>query len=81
MMLGYMTKKQAIYSGMTHHGSYYCIPVWMAPNDPDFLCCAKWYPFEFLISMLHDIEGFFRSMLFPYDEACFQFKVGEEIKK
>ena len=78
-MLGYMRKKDALKCGMTHHGSYYGIPVWMAPDNPDFLCCAKWRPFDYLMNLFCHIEGFMRSILFPDDEPIFQFKVGDKI--
>ena len=79
-MFGYMTEKEAIKAGMTHHGSYFGIPVWMAPDSDDFLCCAKWRPMDYLMIAFHHIEGEMRSFLFPDDEPCFQFKVGKPIR-
>lgn len=78
-MLGYMTKTDAVKAGMTHHGSYYGIPVWVAPDHPDFLCCTKWRPLDYLLPVFHRIEGVMRSILFPDDEPMFQFKIGKKI--
>ena len=78
-MLGYMTKSEALAAGMTHHGSYYGIPVWMAPDDPDFLCCAKWRPFDYLMTVFSFIECLMRSLLEPEEEPVFQFKVLKSI--
>lgn len=79
-MLGYTTRKKALAAGMTHHGSYFGIPVWSAPDHPDFLVFAKWRPFDYVMSVFHYIEGFMRDILFPDDEPCFQFKIGSRIK-
>lgn len=78
-MIGYMTRKEATASGMTHHGSYFGIPVWMAPCHPDFLVCAKWRPFDYLMIVFHHIEGVVRSIVYPDDPPCFQFTIREEI--
>jgi len=79
-MLGYMTKSEAVKAGMTHHGSYYGIPVWIAPERPDCLCCAKWRPFDYLMILFHYIEGFMRSVLFPDDYPMFQFTIKKPIE-
>jgi len=78
-MLGYVTKKEALSVKMTHHGSYYGIPLWLAPEHPDFLVWAKWQPMEIVLTVFHHIEGFMRSILFPDDEPVFQFKIGNRI--
>ena len=63
-MLGYVTKKQAKAAGMTHSGSYYCIPLWMEPEHPDFIVWAKWTPMEYLMPIFHNIEGLMRSIMY-----------------
>lgn len=80
-MLGYMGKSEALAAGMTHHGSYYGIPLWLGSDNPDFPVCCKWKPMENIMIAFHYIEGFMRSILFPEDEPSFQFKIGEKIKE
>ena len=78
-MLGYMTAKQAKALGFTHHGKYYGIPIWVAP-DSDFMVATKWAPMEYLMTAAHYIEGFLRSVLYPDSEPVFQFEIISEIK-
>lgn len=79
-MFRYMTQEQAILNGFTHHGSYYGIPLWLAPDHPDFPVSTKWEPMECVMTLFHYIEGFTRPILFPDDEPCFQFKIRRPIK-
>lgn len=79
-MLGYMTVKEAKAAGMTNHGSYYGIPLWIACSGNGCSVAAKWSPMDNLSPLFAHIEGFIRSVMFPDDEPCFQFKVGSEIK-
>ena len=78
-MLGYMTAKEAVANGFTHHGKYFGIPVWVAP-DKDFMVATKWAPMEYVMTVAHVIEGFLRSVLQPDDEPVFQFLLGPEIE-
>lgn len=78
---GCITAAEAQARGFTHHGKYYCIPVWLAPENPDFPVATKWAPMEYVMSMFQYIEGFMRSILFPDDEPCFQFVVMGEIRR
>lgn len=80
-MLGYVTEKTALACGMTHHGSYYGIPLWIDLNDPEFCICAKWVPLDYLIPVFSYFESTIRPFVFPDDPPVFQFKVGAEIKK
>lgn len=77
--LGYMTGEEALAQGFTHHGKYFCVSVYLAPENKDFPVAAKWAPLEYVISIIVCIEGFMRSLLFPYDEPCFQFAVLDKI--
>lgn len=77
-MLGYMTEREAKENGFTHHGKYFGIPVWVAP-DNDFMVATKWAPMEYVMTAFHYIEGFLRSMFYPDDEPVFQFLLGQEI--
>ncbi len=79
-MLGYMTEKEALEIGFTHHGEYYGIPLWIAP-DKDFMVATKWAPMEYVMTAFHHIEAFLRSILFPEDEPGFQLSLGLEIKQ
>lgn len=78
-MLGYMTAKEAVAHGFTHHGKYFGIPLWIAP-DKDFMVATKWAPMEIVMSLAHYVEGFLRSVFFPDDEPVFQFLLGQEIE-
>lgn len=78
-MLGYMTKRDALENGFTHHGAYFGTPCWIAPDD-GFMVATKWAPFEYLMTAMHYVEGFIRSIRFPDDEPTFQFALGAEIK-
>lgn len=77
-MLGYMNAKEALKQGFTHHGSYFGIPVWVAPND-EFMVATKWAPMEYLMTAAHYIEGFLHSVMFPDDEPGFRFLLGPKI--
>lgn len=78
-MLGYMTAKEAVSHGFTHHGSYYGIPCWIAP-DAGFMVATKWAPLEHLMTIFHVIEGILGATFFPEREPAFKFMVGEEIR-
>lgn len=78
-MLGYITEKQALEIGFTHHGSYYGIPIWIS-DDAYPLVAAKWAPMEYLITAGHYIEGFIQSVFYPNDEQGFIFQFNRPIK-
>lgn len=78
-MLGYMTAKQAKSFGFTHHGKYFCIPIWVAP-EKDFMVATKWAPMELVMTAAHYIEGFLSSVFYPDSEPAFQFWIGAEIE-
>jgi hypothetical protein len=78
-MLGYMTAKKALENGFTHHGKYYGIPIWVAP-DKDFMVATKWAPMEYVMTAFHYFEGFLSDMFFPDSEPTFQFLLGPEIR-
>lgn len=81
-MLGYMTEKQALKHGFSHHGSYYGIPIWIGGIESGGpMVAVKWAPFDFLMDVASVIEG----VLFPLvhgadDEPHFMFKVNREIE-
>ncbi|ALZ16666.1 TPA: hypothetical protein NHZ94_004511 [Pseudomonas aeruginosa] len=78
MMLGFTTKAEARQIGVSHHGSYYGIPMWL--GDVDSYCplaFAKWAPLELVVSLFSVIEGIVNSML--DQEPTFKFKVGRRI--
>lgn len=78
-MLGYMTKREAIANGFTHHGKYFGIPVWLAPENASFPVATKWAPLEFLMPLVHWIEGTMVGLFYPDSEPAFQFLVGPAI--
>jgi hypothetical protein len=78
-MFGYVTKRKALKDGMTHHGSYYGIPIWMQIEDEDFSVCAKWVPLDYLILIVSWAENIIRPIIFPDDDAIFQFRIGRDI--
>ena len=78
-MLGYMTKKEALAGGFTHHGSYYGIPLWIGDPEGKFMVATKWAPMELLMTAAHYIEAFLEMVFFPDEEPGFRFWVGPEI--
>lgn len=77
-MLGYISAKKAKELGFTHHGKYYGIPLWIAP-DSDFMVATKWAPMELVMTVFHYIEGFMAAVMRPDDEPNFQFLLGPRI--
>ena len=79
-LIGYMTAKQAIADGFTHHGAMYGFPCWV--GDPDGgapMVATKWAPVEWLIDLGHWINGFICTM--RGDEMLFAIQVGPEIQQ
>lgn len=79
IMLGYMTARDTIAQGFTHHANYYGIPLWVTPDD-DFMVAVKWYPLDYLMTLFIAIEGMMREARYPHEEPVFQFTLGEAIK-
>lgn len=63
-MFGYIDKKQARAIGFTHQGCYYGIPLWITHSDRPMIV-AKWYPMEFLISVLQFADKWTALIFFP----------------
>lgn len=78
-MLGYITEKEAFELGFTHHGKYYGIPIWCAPEN-DMMVATKFFPFEYLMTAFCYIEGFLHAAFLPDQEPYFMFLVTDEIK-
>lgn len=77
---GHITKEMAKEIGMTHHASYYGIPIWYAEDAPyGAKIEAKWYPMFFLFIVGIGIESIMRSTLYPGDDPAIQIVVGKEI--
>ncbi len=79
-MLGYMTKKEALEFGFTHHGKYYGIPIWITAEDDAPMVATKWAPMEYVMTLFHYVEAIVRSVAFPSDEPAFMFRVGKRIE-
>lgn len=78
-MWGYISEKEAALEGFTHHGWYYGIPIWIAPDHEDCLVSVKWTPLEYVFDTFPMIEMLLRPLLYPDGEQGFQYKVGKEI--
>lgn len=80
-MLGYMTARDALANGFTHHGRYFGIPLWIAPESESFPVATKWAPLELVMPLAHWLEGTLAGILYPDREPAFQFLVGAPIAK
>lgn len=80
-VLGYVTKAEAKRLGMTHHGRYFFIPVWMADVESDApQVLEKFLPLGRCMEAIHVVEGLLHSLFWPDAEPVFQFHVLGEIK-
>lgn len=78
-LLGYMTEKQAIAEGFTHHGAMYGFPCWIGDPDGEApMVATKWAPVEALVTLGHWITGFINWM--RGDESWFEIYIGAEIE-
>ena len=80
-MLGYMSPDEARKLGFTHHGRYFGIPLWIGDPDGNCLVAVKWSPLNWVMDLFHGIEDLVRAIAFPEALPCFQFSLGDEIKK
>lgn len=78
-MLGYLTAKEALAEGFTHHGSYYGIPLWITDCDHSPMVAAKWAPMEFVMDIAHFVEQSLFPLLHPGEEPRFMFQIREPI--
>ena len=77
-MLGHMCLSEAKYTGYTHHASYYGIPVWVGgieDEDEEFITVAKWYPLEYLITVVQFLEGIVQAFSYPDEERSYQYSI------
>ncbi|WP_417786744.1 hypothetical protein [Stutzerimonas xanthomarina] len=80
-MLGYMKAAQAKDYGLSHHGSYYGIPLWMGDIDSEApLVFAKWAPLDFIIPIFSMIEGLLWPIIHGDSEPMFMFRVGRDLE-
>jgi len=73
----HITEKEALEMGMTHHASYFLIPIWIGEDGDDIIFCTKWCLMEFAFTFIHFFESIFLLMLFQ--EVTAHVSVGEEI--
>jgi hypothetical protein len=78
---GWMTASDAINNGFTHHGRYFGIPVWLAPENSSFPVAVKWAPMEYIMTVAMFVECTLRPVFFSGDDPCFQFTVLGKIKR
>jgi len=76
----YTSEEEAKTMGMTHHASYFLIPMWMRyiDDEEEILFCTKWYPMEKLFSFFYSIECFLQLLMFQPELAA-HIKIIEEI--
>lgn len=82
-MFGYMSAREALANGFTHHGKYFGVPIWVGDIDNEagtLLVAAKWAPMEHVMTLLHHVEATLRPLLFPDEPPSFQFWVGAPIQ-
>lgn len=79
-MLGYMTQDEALSHGLTHHGRYYGIPIWIGDPYGEFRIAVKWVPLDPLLTLFTYIEAALNQIWYPDREGTFMFFVGKEIK-
>jgi hypothetical protein len=82
--MGYMTARDALANGFTHHGKYFGIPCWIGgldATDGGLRVAAKWAPLEAVMTLFHHIECALRSVMFPDEQPVFQFLIGKPIAK
>ena len=48
---------------------YFGIPVWVAP-ELDFMVATKWAPMGYVMTAVHYIEGFMRSVFYPDNQPA-----------
>lgn len=76
-MLGYMSARDALADGYTHHGRIFGVPVWLAhPDSNEPRIAAKWVPLDALIFALAIL---FNAL--PLPAAGFPIAVGREIDR
>ncbi len=61
-MFGYMDRRKAKAVGFTHQGKYYGIPLWITVSQRPTIA-AKWYPMEFIVSVLQRTDIFIKTKL------------------
>lgn len=54
-MLGYMTEKEAIAHGFTHHGRYYFLPIYICPGHVPFVA-SKFTALEYVYDLVWWLE-------------------------
>lgn len=75
--LSTMTAEEALAEGLTHHGRFCGVSVWM--NDSG-LVTAKWNLLNLLIPFLAKAQIFLFVFFNPGAEPCFQFLKGPKIE-
>lgn len=78
-MLGYMTAREALKAGFTHHGKIFFIPIWITDEECPMVA-AKWSPLEYLITPVEMVALFIRSIMYPEDEPTFVMMIGAPIE-
>ena len=72
-MCGFVTEQEAAEKGFTHHGKYYGLPVWIAPDGPDGAVVEpKCRIFGWMIGAICYLEIIFRIIMYPRHEPVFQ---------
>lgn len=78
-MFGWMTEREANKVGMTHHGSYYGIPLYMNDDQDIPTIYGKHVLYDYLIILATMFEDIIRVTMFPEDEPGFLIRRGKKI--
>jgi hypothetical protein len=77
-MLGYITEKEAKALGFKYSGSYFKIPLWLGFKNGEYVVATKFYPMEFVMTLIHILEGLYYTI--KNEDYDFKFTIKEEIK-
>lgn len=77
-----ISKEQALDAGMTHEGTLFGVPCWMAgENSDEIMACAKFAPFELWLGVCSWVFDAF-TIFVPEDKwLVTPMKFGAEIKQ
>jgi hypothetical protein len=60
----YIDEKEALSLGMSHHGSYFLIPIWIGGDDDCILFCTKRRIMDIPFLIIHFFESILLLMFF-----------------
>lgn len=70
-LVGYVSEARALDAGLTHHGSYHGLPIYIGAVDSDNpRVYAKYDLLEWLLPVISCLEMFFQVIVHAPPEAC-----------